>query len=477
MNRSFSFRFISLAVTLLLSACGASTNTPAPTNTAVVTSARVATSTSAPAQAAATSVLPSPTSVPPTAVPTSTSTRVPPTATPTSTSTRVPPTPTPSTTTIPSTLTTAPTMTVTASANGDALKLELVPLVTDLKRPTFITGANDGSNRLFFIEQQGRIYYVDAGSDRKHLFLDIRDVVNDTGNEQGLLGLAFHPDFKNNGLFFIDYSNAAGDNVLARYHVSADPTQADAASAKILLTIPGLEPNHNGGMLAFGPDGYLYIGTGDGGGGGDRHGTIGNGQNRNTLLGKILRLDVNGDAYRVPDDNPFVNDANALPEIWAYGFRNPWRFSFDRAAGDLYIADVGQGSYEEIDFQPASSKGGENYGWRIMEGAHCYNPKENCDTSGSVEPIFDYTHDLGCSVTGGYVYRGVKFPSLVGQYLFADYCTGVVWATSRAPNGTWNTRQVARFDDTISSFGQDDAGELYVAGHRSGTIYKLILNP
>jgi glucose/arabinose dehydrogenase len=241
----------------------------------------------------------------------------------------------------------------------------------------------------------------------------------------------------------------------------------------VLLTVEGLEPNHNGGMLAFGPDGYLYIGTGDGGSGGDPHGTIGNGQALDTLLGKILRIDVNADTYTVPPDNPFVNQAGALPEIWSYGLRNPWRFSFDRATGDLYIGDVGQGQYEEIDFQPASSRGGENYGWRIMEGQHCFNPRTDCDMTGLVPPIFEYNHDTGCSVTGGIVYRGTKFPWLEGQYIFADYCTGVVRAIARNDAAEWQTRQVTTFDDTISSFGEDEQGEMYVVGHRAGTIYKL----
>jgi glucose/arabinose dehydrogenase len=246
----------------------------------------------------------------------------------------------------------------------------------------------------------------------------------------------------------------------------------------VILTIDGAERNHNGGMLAFGPDGYLYIGTGDGGGAGDAHGPIGNGQALNTLLGKILRIDVNADTYRVPDDNPLVGVADALPEIWSFGWRNPWRFSFDRVTGDLYLGDVGQGQYEEVDFQPASSRGGENYGWRIMEGAHCYNSNsDSCNTADLILPIAEYDHDLGCSITGGYVYRGEEFPWLDGQYIFADYCTGIVWVTARDANGEWNTRRVTTFDDTISSFGEDEAGELYVVGHNSGTIYKLTSQP
>ncbi len=401
--------------------------------------------------------------------------------TPPPTSTRVAPTATAESTRAPAALTprTQPTPSTTArqTRTGDSalFGLDIAPIADEFTRPVFITNAGDDSNRLFVLEQQGRIYFLNAGSARKHLFLDLREIVNDKGNEQGLLGLAFHPDYKNNGKFYVDYTNLPnGDTVIAQYQVSSNPDKAEPNSAQILLTIDQPEPNHNGGMLAFGPDGYLYIGTGDGGGAGDLHGDIGNGQSRNTLLGKILRLDVNNaPPYQIPPSNPFVNTADARPEIWAYGLRNPWRFSFDRATGDLYIADVGQGTYEEINFQPAASGGGENYGWRTMEGNHCFRGGDSCNTAGLTRPITEYTHDLGCSVTGGYVYRGQAFAWLQGYYLFADYCTGIVWATRRDTSGAWQTRQVTTFDDTISSFGQDEQGELYIAGHKSGTVYKL----
>lgn len=444
-------------------ACGAATSTPAPTQTnATIAPTRAATSipTTAPTNA-------------PTGVPTIAATDVPTRVEATNTPTAIPSSPT----AVPSSPTAMPqpTSTPIVSTPNDSFTLDIEPIVDGLRRPIFVGNAGDGSNRLFLVEQPGRIFVFENGKQLATPFLDLSDKVTTDGNEEGLLGLAFHPDYKNNGLFFVNYSRKGdGDNVIERYRVSSDPNVADANSAKTILTIPGLEPNHNGGMLAFGRDGYLYIATGDGGGAGDKHGTIGNGQSLNTLLGKILRIDVNADTYRVPADNPFVNTPNALPEIWAYGLRNPWRFSFDRATGDLYIADVGQSSYEEVNFQPASSKGGENYGWRIMEGAHCYNETDGeCDTTGLVLPIAEYTHDLGCSITGGYVYRGKLFPWLVGQYIFADYCTGVVWATARDANGVWQTRRVTTFDDTISSFGEDELGELYVAGHKSGTIYKL----
>lgn len=361
----------------------------------------------------------------------------------------------------------------TTAPSNASFTLGLDPIATGLHRPVFVTDAGDDSGRLFLVEQPGRILILENGQVNPTPFLDVADLITTRGNEQGLLGLAFHPDYRNNGQFFINYSAAGnGDNIVARYQVSDDPNVADADSGKVILRIPGAEPNHNGGDLAFGPDGYLYIGTGDGGGAGDRHGPIGNGQSLNTLLGKILRIDVNADTYTVPGDNPFVNTADALPEIWSYGLRNPWRFSFDRETGDLYIGDVGQSTIEEIDFQPAG-QGGGNYGWRIMEGNDCFDDSANCGSPDLIAPIATYSHDLGCSVTGGYVYRGQAFPWLVGHYIFADYCSGIVWATARDANGEWQTRRVTTFDDTISSLGQDAAGNLYVAGHRSGTIYKL----
>lgn len=348
------------------------------------------------------------------------------------------------------------------------------PLANEFAHPIFVTDAGDGTDRLFVVEQPGQIRIIENGAVLETPFLAIEDKVLSKGNEQGLLGLVFDPQFTENGYFYVNYSSSAnGDNIVERYKVSSDPNVADAGSGKKLLEIPGLEANHNGGMLAFGPDGYLYISTGDGGRAGDRHGTIGNGQDLGVLLGKILRIDVRGDPYSVPASNPFVGDAQARPEIWAYGLRNPWRFSFDRATGDLYIGDVGQARYEEVDFQPAASNGGENYGWRLMEGDACYNPAEDCDTTNLVLPVVQYEHGPGCAITGGYVYRGKQYPWLVGQYLFADYCSGQIWAAARDASGEWAMQQVADFRFTISSFGQDAAGELYVAGRDNGTIYKL----
>ena len=368
----------------------------------------------------------------------------------------------------------SPTITTAAQLNT-TFTLGVQPLVKGFDKPLFVTPAGDGSGRLFVVEQTGKIRIIANGQILDEPFLDVSDLITTAGNEQGLLGMAFDPNFAKTGRFYINYSRKGnGDNVIARYQVSSDPDIADPNSAKILITIPGYEPNHNSGMLAFGPDGYLYIGTGDGGGGGDQHGTIGNGQSLSALNGKILRIDVSGDAYTVPPTNPFANQANVHPEIWAYGLRNPWRFSFDKATGDLYIADVGQDHYEEVDFQAAGDKGGENYGWRVLEATHCYNPSSNCDSSGKVMPILEYSHDEGsCSITGGYVYRGKDYPWLVGEYVFGDYCSGILRATARDANGNWQTRKVGNFNGNISSFGQDENGDVYLVGQGDGTIYKI----
>lgn len=337
-----------------------------------------------------------------------------------------------------------------------------------LERPTYL--AHAGDDRLFVVEQPGRIRIIDNGQVLDQPFLDITDLVLSEGNEQGLFSVAFHPNYKTNGQFFVDYTrNKDGATVIARYTVSAnDPNVADGQSGVNVLVIQQPEPNHNGGQLQFGPDGYLYVGMGDGGGQGDQHGPIGNGQDLKALLGKLLRINVtNVDTYSIPKDNPFGN------EIWAYGLRNPWRFSFDRATDDLYIADVGQNDYEEVDFQPASSKGGENYGWRIMEGFHCYGAN-TCDQSGLVLPIAEYSHDVGgCSITGGYVYRGQKYPAMQGTYFFGDYCSGIIWSLQRGASGQWQMTRQLRPDANISSFGEDRGGELYVID-LSGGIYHLV---
>jgi len=350
-------------------------------------------------------------------------------------------------------------------------QFNLTPLVSNLRQPVFLADAGDGSNRLFILEQSGRIRVLQEGNLQSEAFLDLSSKVSCCG-ERGLLGLAFHPDYKNNGLFYVNYTNTSGDTVVARYKVSPNPNRADANSAQVLLTIDQPFPNHNGGMLAFGPDGYLYIGMGDGGSGGDPNN---NGQNLNTLLSKILRIDVNksenGKPYAIPKDNPFVGRQGARPEIWSYGWRNPWRFSFDRQTGDLWVGDVGQNLWEEIDFEAAKSPGGKNYGWRLMEGTHCYNPQSGCNNGSLVLPLLEYGHDQGCSVTGGYRYRGNAVASLKGTYLYGDYCSGRIWSASEK-DGKWTTKELLKTELRISSFAEDAEGELYVLDH-NGAIYKI----
>jgi len=367
----------------------------------------------------------------------------------------------------------APTTADATSAPTDRAtpKIALKQVATGLDRPVYVTHAGDGSNRLFVVQKRGTIIVLRNGKPSATPFLDISDLITASGSEQGLLGLAFHPDYKNNGRFFVYYTARNGDNTLARYQLSSDPERADPTSGVILFAQPDPAANHNGGMLAFGPDGYLYVGLGDGGGGGD---PWKNGQNRAVLLGKLLRLDVDhGDPYAIPPDNPWPSSADARGEIWAYGLRNPWRFSFDRATGDLYIADVGQGQYEEVDVQRARDGGGQNYGWNVMEGNHCYN-STTCDTSAFVAPVTEYNHDLGCSITGGYVYRGATFPQLHGIYFFGDYCSGRIWTLRETPPGTWQQEEALQTRLSISSFGEDEAGEVYLTDLQSGDLYQLV---
>jgi glucose/arabinose dehydrogenase len=361
----------------------------------------------------------------------------------------------------------------TRESAPDPALYEWTPIANGFDRPLYITNAGDGSNRLFVVEQSGHIWILQDGALNPEPFLDISglihgDVFGGGYTERGLLGLAFHPDYEQNGQFFIYYTAASSDNILARYQVSADnPNAADAASAVILMSVDDPYANHNGGQLAFGPDGYLYVAMGDGGSAGD---PLGNGQNPATLLGKILRIDINAETYLVPEDNPFVEDVNFAPEIWAWGLRNPWRFSFDRATGDLYIADVGQNQREEINFQPADSTGGENYGWNIFEGSYRYSGGP--EPANLVMPIAEYSHDAGCSVTGGYIYRGVALPEFEAVYLFGDYCSGNIWATYRDLRETWQTSVFMRTQFRVSSFGEDEAGELYVVDYQ-GVVYRL----
>jgi glucose/arabinose dehydrogenase/murein DD-endopeptidase MepM/ murein hydrolase activator NlpD len=408
------------------------------------------------------------------------------TATPTATSTLTPsstPTPTPTAT---ATLPPAPTATFTPfptpTPPGPASPSSLAPYIAfeevagGLNQPTFLTHAGDGSGRLFITERTGRIRILQSGSLLGTPFLNIASKLSTGGSEQGLLGLAFHPDYDDNGLFYVHYTNTSGDIVLARYQVSSNPDLADAATESILLTIPKPAANHNGGMLAFGPDGMLYMGTGDGGGGGDPEG---NGQDRTTLLGKILRLDVDGGTpYAIPSDNPYAGDPDpdVRQEIWAFGLRNPWRFSFDRATDDLYIGDVGQGAREEVDFQPAASAGGENYGWNVMEGSNCFSPSSGCDTSGKVLPVAEYSHGSsgGCSISGGYVYRGTRYAAMNGVYLYGDFCTGRLWGLRR-DGSTWQNGLLQDTAYSISTFGEDEAGEIYLTDYGNGRIYHVVV--
>ncbi len=341
--------------------------------------------------------------------------------------------------------------------------------VATVEKPTHITHAGDGSGRLFIVEQEGRVLVVKSGRLREEPFLDIRDRVGCCG-ERGLLSIAFPPNHRKTGRFYVHYTDRKGDTVVARYRVSKDPERADRAGEEVLLRVEQPFANHNGGQLAFGPDGHLYIGLGDGGAAND---PFGNGQKLTTLLGKILRIDVEAGKtpYTVPQTNPFVGRTGALPEIWAYGLRNPWRFSFDRKTGDLFIADVGQNKYEEINVQPAGSRGGENYGWNIMEAAHCFRGR-SCDRAGLALPAAEYDHDQGCSVTGGMVYRGAAFPALAGTYLYGDYCSGRIWGMRRSGDRRPSTL-LADTDLSISTFGEDEAGELYVADHGSGRVHPL----
>lgn len=363
--------------------------------------------------------------------------------------------------------------TITRDTAPNASNVKLTPIVSGLNRPLYISHSNDDSNRLFLVEQSGNIWIIENGVKLDQPFLNVSSLISQsalsaTYTEQGLLGLAFHPDYEHNGLFFINYTDTSGGTVVARYNVSlSNPNIADANNAQIIFQIAQPFANHNGGHMAFGLDGYLYISLGDGGSAND---PLGAGQNPAFLLGSILRLDIDSSLpYAIPEDNPFVGDDSGADEIWAYGLRNVWRFSFDRATGDLYIADVGQNLWEEINFQSADSIGGENYGWNVWEATH---PFARGTVSNHILPFAEYNHALGCSVTGGYVYRGQAIPDLEAVYLFADYCSGRVWASYRDSNMQWNTNQFLETGFQISSFGQDASGELYIIDY-SGNLYRL----
>jgi glucose/arabinose dehydrogenase len=358
--------------------------------------------------------------------------------------------------------------------DAGSIRLTARVVVGGLSSPVLVTNAGDGSGRLFVVEQAGRIRVVRDGRLLDRPFLDVADRIS-AGGERGLLGLAFHPGFPVDPRFFVDYTDRDGTTVVSSFTVPSGGSSdaADASSERVLLRIAQPYPNHNGGNLAFGSDGQLYVGTGDGGSGGDPQG---NGQRLDTLLGKLLRIDVDhpsgGRTYGIPADNPFVA-GGGRPEIWAYGLRNPWRFSFDRTTGDLWIGDVGQDAWEEIDHTARGVSAPVDYGWNRMEGLHCFAPSAGCDTSGLTLPLAEYGHDQGCAVTGGYVARGAAAGALAGVYVFGDYCSGRIWGL--ASNGPARQEPVLLLESgrSISSFGEDEAGEILLTDLASGEVVGL----
>lgn len=379
-------------------------------------------------------------------------------------------------------------------AGGPELSSQII--ARGLDNPVYLTAPEGERDTLYVLEQGGRIKKIGSGALIKKPFIDISDRVHNPvfpGDERGLLGMAFHPDFYNNGFVFLNYVSKNQHTIISRFSVRGPDPLNDSEFVLIDLVQPYM--NHNGGQLAFGPDGYLYIGVGDGGSAGDPEN---NGQNKNSLFGTILRINVDsGDPYKIPKSNPFVNTKNSLGEIWLYGLRNPWRFSFDFLTGEIYIGDVGQSRWEEIHVI-SMNDGGSNLGWNILEGSSCYFPEKDCDTSGLVLPVFEYPNDAnymktligfaqnkpevqGCSVTGGYVYRGEKIPKFQGHYIFADYCTGKFWsfvykngAVTKLTNRTNELRKgTGKKQLYVSSFGQDGLGELYFLDY-DGDVYKIL---
>jgi glucose/arabinose dehydrogenase len=353
------------------------------------------------------------------------------------------------------------------------LTVGLETVVGGLDAPLAVTSAGDGSGRIFVTEQGGQIRIVRDGKLVASPFLDISTRIT-SGGERGLLGLAFHPDFPTDPRIFVNYTDTNGDTQVSSFR--ADPTRPDAAdpSSEVkILHIAQPYANHNGGAVVFGPDGFLYISTGDGGSEGDPQG---NGQSLTTLLGKILRIDIDrtGGAtpYAIPPDNPFVGAADAPPEIYLYGLRNPWRISFDRATGDLWMGDVGQNAWEEVDVARAGTSG-QNYGWNFMEGTHCYQPPSGCITTGLTLPVAEYSHDAGCTVIGGYVYRGSAQPALAGGYVFGDYCSGTIWAIDPGDDALRPPTVVLKGTASLSSFGEDEAGELYATDIGGGKLLRV----
>lgn len=364
----------------------------------------------------------------------------------------------------------APESTTPPIPSQPALKWQ--EIASGLRRPVDLAPLADGSGKFLLVEQPGVIRLFDGKTVRSEPFMDITGRVGSQGNEQGLLGIAMHPRFVENQYFYVNYTDKTGATNIARFQAAKSFDRADPASEKNLLLVKQPFVNHNGGSMVFGPDGFLYMGLGDGGSGGDPQR---NGQNLNTLLGKILRIDVNsGERYAFPTGNPFVN-GGGLAEIWAIGLRNPWRFSFDRQTGDLYIADVGQAKVEEVNFLAAPLPAGTNFGWNFREGSAAYQGQPPAGLK-LIDPVWEYGHDLGCSVTGGFVYRGKALPELAGTYLYADYCSGVVWGLQRDATGKWQNRELIKTGANPSSFGQDSDGELYLMDHNAGKVLKLVKN-
>jgi len=371
------------------------------------------------------------------------------------------------------TSTLAPTLTAVLTPSPglpapDSARLAWKPVLSGLEKP--VDMADLGRGRWLILEQPGVVRLVLEGVLQPAPFMDLRDRVGSQGSEQGLLGIALDPAFEQNGFFYLNYTDQRGNTVVARYVLGADGQTGDVSSEQVILYVEQPYANHNGGGLAFGPDGFLYIGLGDGGSAGDPQGRA---QNPNTLLGKMLRLDVHGaQPYAIPADNPYASGEGGRQEIWAVGLRNPWRYAFDRETGDLYIADVGQNKWEEVNFLPAGSPAGVNFGWNYREGMH---PYKGTPPAGWVltDPVWEYGHDKGCSITGGFVYRGEALPELRGVYLLGDYCSGIVWGLWRASDGSWQSMELARTPANISAFAQDRQGEIYLLDHRSGTVYRL----
>lgn len=357
---------------------------------------------------------------------------------------------------------------VTTSSPDPVLvaEIELSLVSSGYTKAVFLTHAGD--ERLFVVEQRGIISIIENGQSAETPFLDIEERVGSRGSEQGLLSAVFHPNYPSNGRFFVYYTDLEGETVVSEFSVGSAPNTADASSERIILRVPQPYRNHNGGQMHFDAQGYLFIGLGDGGSGGDPDY---NGLDPTTLLGSILRIDVDdAQPYAVPVDNPFVGNPERLDEIWAWGLRNPWRFSFDRVTDDLYIGDVGQNKVEEISFEAAESAGGVNFGWNAFEGSSCFT--DECNTIEATLPILEYGRDSGCSITGGYVYRGSELPSLWGNYLYSDFCTGTIWASVEPAAGAWSSATVLESGLNVSSFGEDANGELYVI-HHGGEIYKI----